>query len=159
MVAIWFLLTLLSLLKRPDFVDLTFCGICVYGIISRHFLNKRAYWVATIGALFSLFFDLVFLVVFSEFYWHKVQGWDMDLSVRRFVIIINYIKLVIKIFLLPLLWKITIDFEETVRYKHSQGFQDKQGRSMQQARDKYNVHYAEFADSEMGDEKHIYDNV
>lgn len=40
MTFIWFVLTLLSLLKRPDFLDLTFCGICVYGIISRHAINK-----------------------------------------------------------------------------------------------------------------------
>jgi len=34
MTTVWFLLTMLSLLRRPDFVDLTFCGICVYGMIS-----------------------------------------------------------------------------------------------------------------------------
>lgn len=40
---VWFILTMLSLLKRPDFMDLTFMGICVYAVIMRHNINKKAY--------------------------------------------------------------------------------------------------------------------
>jgi len=44
----------------------------------------------------------------------------MDLAVRRLVLILSYIKLLVKIIFFPLLWKICIDFEETVRYKESE---------------------------------------
>jgi len=83
----------------------------------------------------------------------------MDLAVRRLVLILSYIKLLVKIIFFPLLWKICIDFEETVRYKESEFYQNKIKKTDQTKRDQANVHYAEFADSEMGDDRHIYDNI
>lgn len=108
---------MLSLLRRPDFLDLAFCAISIYAYMMSHTLNKNSLRVASTGCFFSILFDIVFIVIFSEYYWNKVQGWDMDLAVRRFVIIITYIKLIFKVPFSLLLWKICVDFEETVRYK------------------------------------------
>lgn len=72
-----------------------------------------------------MIFDVTFLIIFTEYYWNKVHGWDMELALRRFVIILSYVKFGVKCVFLPLLWKICIDFEETVRYKESEFYNNK----------------------------------
>jgi hypothetical protein len=156
---IWFFLTMLSLLKRPDFWDLTFCGVLVYAAIMRHNINKKAYRMAVVGTILSIAFDLTYLIIFSEFYWYKASGWDLELAVRRFVIIINYIKLVWKIIYWPLLWKVCIDFEETVRYKTSITYKNKKNKEDREKRNIKNEFYGNYAESDLGDEddRHIYE--
>jgi len=135
---IWFILTMLSLFIRPDFWDLTFCSILVYSHIMRHHLVKKAYRTACIGTLISFVFDLFYLVIFSEYYWYKASGWDNEVHVRRFVIVINYIKFIWKILFWFFLWKITIDFEETVRYKTSKHYYDQTKRETKAKRNATN---------------------
>ncbi len=121
---VWFLLMMISNFIRPDYLDLTCCSVLIYCHIMKSVLVKHAYRAACIGTLLSLPFDLVYLIIFSEFYWHKAMGYDPELHWRRTVLVINYIKFIWKLLFWFLLWKITIDFEETVRYKTSKHYYD-----------------------------------
>lgn len=116
--------------------------------------------MACVITLLSIPFEIIYLVIFSEFYWFKASGWDVELGTRRTVLVINYIKLFWKILLWPLLWKITIDFEETVRYKTSKHFYDRQKREQKAKRDEENQYIDNYQESDLGDphDRHILDN-
>ena len=78
-----------------------------------------------VGIALSFLFDFFYLVVYSEYYWFRARGWDYELYVRRFVLILNYVKIIVKFIFFFLLWKVCIDFEETVRYKGSDQYKNK----------------------------------
>ena len=143
---------------RPDFIDLTFCSICIYGVIMKAQIHRKAYRVAVVGIALSFLFDFFYLVVYSEYYWFRARGWDYELYVRRFVLILNYVKIIVKFIFFFLLWKVCIDFEETVRYKGSDQYKNKIKQGEKDKHELENQYYGGFVDSDLGDgDMHIYD--
>ena len=101
----------------PNFIDLTFSSLTMF-MIEPLTLTKSSFRTLLIGVVISFFYDIVHLIMRTGFYWSfELFYQDTERGVRRFSLIWAYILLVVKLFQMFIMWKVSIDYDEIIRYK------------------------------------------
>ena len=81
-------------------------------------LTKRAFRTLLYGVILSFFYDIVHLSLRSSFYWDfELFYHDTERGVRRFSLICAYLLVFFKFFQMIIMWKVSVDYDEIVRYK------------------------------------------
>ena len=110
-------LTLLTLFTLPNFIDLTFSSLTMF-MIEPLTLTKGAFRTLLLGVIISFFFDIFHIIMRASFYWDfELYFQDNEKGIRRFALIWAIILLLVKFFQMIIMWKVSVDYDEILRYK------------------------------------------
>jgi len=63
--------------------------------------------------------DLLWIILHTSSWWRRAKyDGDVELTLRRFVVIVTYFSILFKVFLLLIFWKLSIDFNRLVRSRN-----------------------------------------
>lgn len=114
---IYVFLTLCTCFAIPNFIDLTFSSLTLF-LIEPLSLTKNAFRTVLLGIFISFFYDILHLCLRSHFYWSFELFYnDTERGVRRFSLISAYVLLFVKFFQMFIMWKVSVDYDEILRFK------------------------------------------
>ncbi|CAI2365549.1 unnamed protein product [Moneuplotes crassus] len=128
-------LTLCTCFAIPNFIDLTFSSLTMF-MIEPLTLTKGSFRTLLLGVFISFFYDIIHLILRSGYYWNFELFYnDPEKSVCRFSLICAYLLLLVKFFQMFVMWKVSVDYDEVMRYKNRNKALDFEGESENFSRD------------------------
>ena len=95
---IYTILTILIMMKREDFINMTICTCALYVMFNAEKISRTMFRLLVCTIIFSLIYDLIWFILkhieFSES--QKADG-GMENSLRRFVLLLSYISFIVRV--------------------------------------------------------------
>lgn len=106
--ATWFLLwvytilTILVLIQRSDFINLTICVTALYMLFNTQTLTRTRFRVLVLGIIVSWIYDILwFFLKFREFSEHsKDESQNVEKNVRRFSLVMSVASFILRVSLM-----------------------------------------------------------
>jgi ribose/xylose/arabinose/galactoside ABC-type transport system permease subunit len=91
-------LTILIMLKRSDFVNLTICTTALFMMYNTDRISRSIFRVLVLGIIISLAYDLLwFFLKHSEFAEDSKADGGMEASLRKFVLMLSYVSFILRV--------------------------------------------------------------
>ncbi|CAI2364733.1 unnamed protein product [Moneuplotes crassus] len=106
---IYNLLTLCSCFLRSDFVNLSTCVLICFSIAKIETSKRWQFRLIVYCLLASWVIDLIWIIMHTSPWWRRVRyDGDVELGMRRFVVIISFLSFLFRIFVLLIFWKFSL---------------------------------------------------
>lgn len=91
-------LTILVMLKREDFLNMTICTAAMYMLFNRQRITKTLFRILVLGIFISLIYDLCwFFLKHSEFSTEQKADGGMENNIRKIVLMLSYMAFLLKV--------------------------------------------------------------
>jgi len=112
---IYFFLTVLSMLARPDFLSIAVITAALFAIENPQFIQRKHFRILVVFALVTFVYDLVFL-----FFIRNVQAEDAEfdgqhINVNRFAYTFVWISFLFRPIVILVLWRDSLEFRKIIR--------------------------------------------
>jgi len=116
---VYTLLTLVTLFLRSDFINLTVCVLIYYCIAFVNSIPRYLFRLILVGLVFSWFSDFMWFLLHTSTWWDRAAyDGDVELTLRRVVVIISYLSFLFRIFVIVIFWKLSVDFNRLIRNRN-----------------------------------------
>lgn len=117
LLVIYAFLTMMVMFVRPDLINLSICTAGIFFIFETHKVNRRTFRILVLCIFLNFFVDSGWLIFLGKRYWYGNRISEVETGIRRTSVVCTGLSLFLRFFLLLVLWKDCIDFEEIVRYR------------------------------------------
>lgn len=108
---VFLIITLMVCFFKPDFLCLTVCAVTAYYIMDTGKAEQHWIRMQFFGLVLSFILDVIWLILMLQPWWgHEHYDGDLEKRIRRYSIVMVFISLFWRIFLIPVYWKISVDF-------------------------------------------------
>lgn len=91
-------LTIMIMVKREDFINLTVCVVAIYMMFNTDTISRDRFRGLVGGIIVSLIFDVVWFVIKHYEYSSESQSdGGLETGIRQFVLILSYISFIIRV--------------------------------------------------------------
>lgn len=113
---IYCILTLCSCFLRTDFINLTVCVLICYCISKINTLKRWQFRMIVYGLITSWFSDLLWIIMHTSSWWKRANyDGDVELTLRRVVVIISFLSFLFRIFIILIFWKLSLYHKRRMR--------------------------------------------
>ncbi len=114
---IYFVITSLAMLFRPDFMSMTVVAIGIYAVVNPHSVRREQFRLLVIFVLITFVYDLVFLLFLRSIEDEDEVNSQMAINVRRLAYFFCWISFALRPVVLLVFWKNSLNFTKYYR-KH-----------------------------------------
>lgn len=109
------LITLMLCFFYPDFLNLTVCALSFYFFYNEN-TEQKELRINVFLLIFGFVLDVIYLTCQMKFEWsHLSYDGDVERSVRHYSIVMMFISLIFRFFMIPVYWKVSVDFKRLFR--------------------------------------------
>lgn len=122
-VAIYMVLTLISTVQRPDFLNITIVTIAILQLSDTQTLRRKNFRYLVVGLILSVIYDMIWFPIEWDDRSNQVNlsptldaEKDMD-SVHSYIMYVSIASTLFRIVLIFTFWRASIDFRRTLKGK------------------------------------------
>lgn len=86
------------------------------------FASRTKRWMfrlIVVSIAISFLIDIIWMIFFTSSWWSRApHDGDVELGLRRFIVIMSYLLFLIKIVVFLVFWKISVDFDRIFKANH-----------------------------------------
>jgi hypothetical protein len=114
---IYFVLTALSMLLRPDFLSVTACALGIYATECPQNIKRSMFRILVIFVVITFVYDIVFLLFIHDSTQEDSESAGMLTNLRRFAYLFVWISFFFRPIVILVMWKVSLDFRKIMRNK------------------------------------------
>ena len=95
---------------RTDFFNLLICCSMIFNLYNLRLTRSTSMRYVLFALLFSMFYDIAWFSVHYDWWFREIYDGDVELNLRRFVIIASVVSFFFKFIIIFFTWKVSVDY-------------------------------------------------